>query len=1350
MRINLLILSCFFSCLLCQEIKAQGEHKSSDEEAYIERLVTKSPLEYSSMEDYYADLMSTTVKAAMNPNYHSFYSRLAKLIQSNDKGISQFSKSNSDAELGTLLAIGYLYSIGSYTDDSFISYGDYLFNKFEECLNRFKLFPDDTSEWMVNCCAGGVYTASGNHRKSLEYIKRSTNIASKSFGKESQYYIVSIESLLLCYSNMEEDSKVKKLIKELVKLYIKDDPQKIASLEQLFNNISGICSKLSDEVLLALLEEYVKMGGAFTHNIYALSIQLACDNRGNLLDYIESQLVSKAPRFYDRNPNGITNSLILSISNGHGDDVFGFYAYGGRMLDINGNNQKKAIEYLNKAIQYAEEGVRRDLLYEYDSDKNQCVPRLCYIADAYSILGMHDKELETYKKLIQYIKEDIGNDSPEYIFYSLQYTARMVSIKNDFVNAILFLDDVMPSLINCSLRTQGYCCQFYMTYAKYSQAIGNHKQAKKSALKAKDYINTSLTSTPKQDEINLFLAELETESGNLEVAKELFERNVEYANDFKSKIDLGIAFHNRGENLKAIEILLEAEKISRQSAIKEEDLFDLYEAIAMCYGLSDIKTAEKYYNLASKYVFSASKIQKIQHEFNRAYLTTDPYQQFIILTNAKRIYDDSGILDYTLQVQFLRGLGFYYYQTFDYDKAIDYYNQSLNKLSLTGKNNRQRTSLLYYLLLSYRGKADYTKAYEISSELWGIYKNSEEKFTGSGSLFLCTHIEDCINCGRLADAKNLLSQYQRSFPNEYSRFLRAKFAIKNNEYDMAEALISDLVLKNSALFGHQAALELEKLYGIMRSTKIDNILTSNIRKLKTDIIEHLHFMTPNERRKISWECELKMNELIQYTSISQQSINTAFDFSLFSKGLLFYTSNEIDKILGNNKKAKSQKADLQDKKNSLNAAKASGDSISVASLNRLVDELERDLTTQFVSISSLKKSLNISSDDVLKGLGKSNVAIDFVRYIQNDTTLYGAFIFSSKLRDPLFISLFDESVLLDNVLNSDGSTNYNFYRDKKAKGKFYRIVWSKLESHLEGYESIYFSGDGMLNQLAIELIPDEDDIPFNQKYKIHRVFHLADIKGENTIGNEFIAIGVSDHNSPIGSQSIVDRGSWTDLTNVATEFNTIQSKFEPYGSKIHSQYILNDDAKEEYVKSLNNTNVSTLHFATHGFYKSNNNLIRAAENVNDFDHNIAERALRSNLSSLSGLILREGNISWKSASITNEEDDILTSEEIENLTFPELRLTVLSACETGLGYVDSEGVWGLQRAFRIAGTQSLICSLCKVDDYWTSQFMDVFYENASQGKTIYESFQTAQKFLYENTHTKRNGTKIWPSFILIE
>ena len=93
-------------------------------------------------------------------------------------------------------------------------------------------------------------------------------------------------------------------------------------------------------------------------------------------------------------------------------------------------------------------------------------------------------------------------------------------------------------------------------------------------------------------------------------------------------------------------------------------------------------------------------------------------------------------------------------------------------------------------------------------------------------------------------------------------------------------------------------------------------------------------------------------------------------------------------------------------------------------------------------------------------------------------------------------------------------------------------------------------------------------------------------------------------------------------------------------------------------------------------------------------------------------------------------------------------LVVLSACETGLGDIqDTEGVYGLQRAFKIAGTQYIIMTLWQVPDFETQTFMSTFYLAwLDEGKSIPEAFQTAQAYM----RARYNKPFQWAPFVLLE
>ena len=95
-------------------------------------------------------------------------------------------------------------------------------------------------------------------------------------------------------------------------------------------------------------------------------------------------------------------------------------------------------------------------------------------------------------------------------------------------------------------------------------------------------------------------------------------------------------------------------------------------------------------------------------------------------------------------------------------------------------------------------------------------------------------------------------------------------------------------------------------------------------------------------------------------------------------------------------------------------------------------------------------------------------------------------------------------------------------------------------------------------------------------------------------------------------------------------------------------------------------------------------------------------------------------------------------------------LVVLSACETGLGEITSEGVFGLQRAFKKAGVQTLIMSLWKVDDNATSLFMRTFYKQWLGGKSKHAAFLDAQAAVREYKESDYSNPYYWASFIMLD
>lgn len=496
------------------------------------------------------------------------------------------------------------------------------------------------------------------------------------------------------------------------------------------------------------------------------------------------------------------------------------------------------------------------------------------------------------------------------------------------------------------------------------------------------------------------------------------------------------------------------------------------------------------------------------------------------------------------------------------------------------------------------------------------------------------------------------------------------------------------------------------------TTEYNSELIKLIPSVKSNIIEGLLTLSSNEERAI----HLPLSVIID-GAIEMGAFKSSLELSLFRKGLLFSKKRTIGKKFSNKKEYKK----LQVQRNRLNTAIAYNDSTHIPELSASVFQLERELANKLSRQNKITAGFDKTIQQVTEKLSSNDLAIEFVKYSADEVKQYGAFL-----------------------IDKNGVNKFIPIGKEEDVVKKPTLVWDSIVHILPNYENVYFCPDGVLNSTGIEYLIISGTTPINQLTNMHRVFHLSEINRRPLgLGKQVCVTGVSDHNSPIDSADSVNRGNWTDLPNVEYEIQLVANALKDYKVTV----LFNNEATEPEMTSLPAKDISTLHVSTHGFYRDYNALNEAARDISSDDYQIARRFLSGGLPEVSGLILRQGNISWKSPFILDEHDDLWTAEEIELLNFPHLHLTVLSACDTGLGEIDSDGVWGLQRAFRIAGSKALICSLSKVDDYWTAQFMDVFYQQAARGNTIYDSFQKAQKWLYTELP---DHPEVWSSFILIE
>ena len=131
----------------------------------------------------------------------------------------------------------------------------------------------------------------------------------------------------------------------------------------------------------------------------------------------------------------------------------------------------------------------------------------------------------------------------------------------------------------------------------------------------------------------------------------------------------------------------------------------------------------------------------------------------------------------------------------------------------------------------------------------------------------------------------------------------------------------------------------------------------------------------------------------------------------------------------------------------------------------------------------------------------------------------------------------------------------------------------------------------------------------------------------------------------------------------------------------------------------------------------------------------------------SGLLFADGNLTWSANTAPKaNEDGILTAQEVSTLDLRKAQIVTLSACETGLGEIKgSEGVYGLQRSFKLAGAKMIIISLWQVPDKETSEFMIYFYKFMMRKKDPKIAFSAAQKEM-----NKKYAPYFWAAFVLVD
>lgn len=442
------------------------------------------------------------------------------------------------------------------------------------------------------------------------------------------------------------------------------------------------------------------------------------------------------------------------------------------------------------------------------------------------------------------------------------------------------------------------------------------------------------------------------------------------------------------------------------------------------------------------------------------------------------------------------------------------------------------------------------------------------------------------------------------------------------------------------------------------------------------------------------------------------------------------------------------------------------------SLKRDVIDIEKELlrsnpnTIQSIvnyvgSMQSARQNLN---DD------EAIVLFCYVPEMESPTSVdpyYGAYVILGHDSVPHLVRLCNVDEVEEIFYNNNPTTEFisNLYNSENA-GKLYQMIWLPIEDVLKNTKTIYYATTGPLGQLNHEAFVNSDGKRIGHIRDMRLVANpaspardlwLDQIDDVALFGSPAFNLSVEDmadaasrYETYSGEDHLLTlrgevlRDGWGLLPGTKAEIETISSALKGKISKDVKSYIATD-ATEEAVKALSGNSPSILHIATHGFVISN----QVQYDGSAFAKSMTGISGKNEYMLWSGLILAGGNNTWTGKEIPHGvEDGILTSDEISRLDLSNTKLAVLSACETGRGHIDPvDGVWGLQRGFKLAGVQSILMTLWKIPDATTAMFMEHFYSELAKGHTPRESLHAAQNYLINNG---ASDPFYWAPFILLD
>ncbi len=1014
------------------------------------------------------------------------------------------------------------------------------------------------------------------------------------------------------------------------------------------------------------------------------------------------------------------------------------------------------------------------------------------LAELYRIIGKFENAETLYMQVLEKNKKVFGEESPHYINIlnniALLYQkmgnyekAESFFLQSLEISKKVFGEDNPENVILMNNITTLY------------HKMGNYKKAESMYLKALE-ISKNAYGEKHPNTVSLLnnLGTLYDDMGNYVKAESIYLQTLEIKKNILgiehqdyaiSANNLAQLYYKMGNYEKAEYLYQQALQICKK--IYGEEHFNFALALnnlgALYHSMGNYEKAEFMYLEALKIrkkVFGEKHPEYATSLNNMAlfYQETGSFEKAEPLyAQAREIRRETVGEENPEYAVILNNMALFYYDKGNYEKAETLFLQAMNiRKNSLGEEHPDYATSLNNLALFYSDMGNYERAETLFLQAVEISKKALGEM----------HAEYATLLNNLAGLYDAMGNYEKA----EALYLQALEIIKK-VYGEKHPNYASTLNNLAVLYQGRGCFE-----------KAEPMFEHAMNAYFSQIQQQFGFLSETEKEKYLAKVQFffmaYQNFIFQQQAINPSLAGKAYDIELSCKGLVLNANKQLRWFIFNN--GDSSSVNTYNSWIAVRASLARMYSMPLSQqtadpkmLEDQANELEKKLARVYSGKNNLKGFQDIHWLDVQKQLNPGEVAIEFTHFPfyngkkWTDSIMYVALLLTHDDIHPEIIPLF-EGKQLDSVLQRRSGSEINFINDlycrvnednqlRPGKGQqLYDLVWKPLEKFLENIHTVYYSPSGRLHQLSFAAIPCGETELLSDRYYLHQLSGTVQVTvkhQENPIKNIVLYGGIeydagfdkmqsnasqykqSIEKFPSGlSRSInLDKtrsGYWMYLDGTRNEVEKIKNLAEDKGIK--SVVLTGNEAIEESMKNLSgNSSPDVIHIATHGFFfpdvekNFDKTGLKAAGELTSQVFKISDNPLIR-----SGLAFAGANHAWAGEDIPPGLDDgILTAYEVSNMYISNTELVVLSACETGLGEIKgSEGVFGLQRSFKMAGTNYLLMSLWQIPDYQTSELMNHFYTEWFSGKSIHEALKMAQDFMKGKYP---NQPFMWAGFVLV-